>query len=293
MKKTYLYIAILTIGILALGGAGFVYARSQAPQPYFADGFVPASETAASALDFVNGSNVPFEHRGKPGGPLGFRGWGDSLLAPYIKQAAADALGLSVDELETRLNDGERPRDIIEAQGLTIDEFKTAMEAAQDSILDQAVEDGVITQVWANWLRDTRAAKEAGEDRPENPLKPYYQEAVAATLGISVDELEAYKDSGKRPAAILEELGLTPEELRTALQDAHETALAEAVADGVITQAQADQISERPGMFGGHFRGGHFGGHRGGKLGPRGGRGPQGFPGDQQPPAESPAGLIG
>jgi hypothetical protein len=54
---------------------------------------------------------------------------------------------------------------------------------------------------------------------------------------------------------LAEALGITAAELQTAQQSANEAAIDQALADGLITQAQADALKERSGMFG--DRGGH------------------------------------
>jgi hypothetical protein len=53
---------------------------------------------------------------------------------------------------------------------------------------------------------------------------------------------------------LAEALGITAAELQTAQQAANEAAIDQALAQGLITQAQADALKERSGMFG---RGGH------------------------------------
>lgn len=85
---------------------------------------------------------------------------------------------------------------------------------------------------------------------------------VAGALGISVDELEAAKEAGTRLPDLAEELGVDLQTVHDAVQAYRETAVADAVASGLITQEQADQILSHPGHFG-------PGGQRG--PGPRGG----------------------
>lgn len=58
---------------------------------------------------------------------------------------------------------------------------------------------------------------------------------------------------------LAEVLGITVEELQAAQEAANAAALEQAVADGLITQEQADQLSQFGGHMGGHMRGGHFG----------------------------------
>lgn len=57
---------------------------------------------------------------------------------------------------------------------------------------------------------------------------------------------------------LAEALGITVEELQAAQEAAYAAALEQAVADGLITQEQADQIAQFGGPMG-HMRGGHFG----------------------------------
>ena len=101
-------------------------------------------------------------------------------------------------------------------------------------------------------------------------LREYMEQdtVLADLLGISAEELAAAKDDGS-VRDLIEASGLTQEEIQAAMQEAYEAAVAQAVADGVITQEQADQLQEMPG------RGGHGGpgGQRGGGHGHDGSRG--------------------
>jgi hypothetical protein len=56
---------------------------------------------------------------------------------------------------------------------------------------------------------------------------------------------------------LAEALGITAAELQTAQQAAYEAAIDQALAQGLITQAQADALKERSGMFGRSGRGFH------------------------------------
>jgi len=66
--------------------------------------------------------------------------------------------------------------------------------------------------------------------------------ALAETLGLTSDELTAEVSSGKTIAQIAEEKGVSRTDLVAALETAHSDALAQAVADGNLTQEQADSI---------------------------------------------------
>ena len=93
---------------------------------------------------------------------------------------------------------------------------------------------------------------------------------VADALGISVDELEAYREDGTRLPEIAEELGVDVEDVKAAVDAAKTDAVNQAVEDGTITQEQADQILSGEGRRGGP------GGRGQGGRGPANGEGPAG-----------------
>ncbi len=69
--------------------------------------------------------------------------------------------------------------------------------------------------------------------------------ALADTLGLTVDELDAEVNSGKTIAQIAEEKGISRADLVATLEAAHEDSLAQAVADGILTQDQTNSISNQ------------------------------------------------
>lgn len=75
--------------------------------------------------------------------------------------------------------------------------------------------------------------------------------AIAEALGVSVDELEAALAAGETPATLALQLGVDFSEVRAAMDAVHGAAIAQAVADGLITQEQANWIlSHRGGQNG-------------------------------------------
>jgi hypothetical protein len=69
--------------------------------------------------------------------------------------------------------------------------------------------------------------------------------AIADALGMSVEELEqAMWEDGKTIWQLADERGISEDEFLAALQEAHDSVLAQMVADGVITQEQADWMAE-------------------------------------------------
>jgi hypothetical protein len=84
------------------------------------------------------------------------RGMGRGMGSRVELEAAADALGMTVDELQTQLWGGKTLADLAEEKGIDLAEVQAAVEAAQEAAMrekiTQAVEDGTITQEHADWL---------------------------------------------------------------------------------------------------------------------------------------------
>lgn len=155
---------------------------------------------------------------------------------------------------------GDRLAYLAEALGITTAELEAAQQQAHANQIAQAVEDGLITAEQGELMLAMQA------------LKGYIDRdaLLAAALDISVDALQEAKENGTLQDLLA---NITPADLQENMQNAYEGALAQAVADQVITQDQADLLLEQGSMRFGGF--GHFGGHRG--HGGFGGRG--GFPG--------------
>ena len=202
---------------------------------------------------------------------------------------------------------------LAEVLGISEEELQAAVTTARNAALDQAVADGEITQEQADRM------KEEGAGRGWGPLGKGadHDAALAEALGITLEELQSAKaevqqrlldeavaagEITQEEADLMAARQALQEYLRDKMQTAYETAVAQAVTDGVITQAQADQIlsEDGQGMFdfgmGGGPRGGRGhgdrGGHDGGFGGPGGdfGRGPRQAPEDApaQPDSEQP-----
>jgi ribosomal protein S20 len=119
--------------------------------------------------------------------------------------------------------------------GISVDELEAAKDAAIQAQLQAAVSDGSLTQAQADLLLAQHA------------LHGYVEKGAlqAEALGMSLDEYQAARQDGKTTADLLTEKGLTSEQFRTNLETAYQAVLDKAVAEGVITQAQADLLSQQ------------------------------------------------
>ncbi|MEW5827424.1 MAG: hypothetical protein AB1846_00925 [Chloroflexota bacterium] len=107
-----------------------------------------------------------------------------------------------------------------------------------------------------------------------HPLTDAELEAVAAVLDMSTDDLSAALADGKTLDYLAGEAGVDLQEIRDALQAVHAEAMreriAQAVADGSITQEKADWLLEGldKGFLDGPGLGFGFGGRHGGGIPP-------------------------
>jgi hypothetical protein len=75
-------------------------------------------------------------------------------LNDYIEKddLLAKALGISVEELQATQEGGQHLPDLLEELGIDTEDFRSAMQAAHEEILQQAVDESVITQEQADLL---------------------------------------------------------------------------------------------------------------------------------------------
>ncbi|NHZ72227.1 MAG: hypothetical protein GWP17_03970 [Aquificales bacterium] len=156
--------------------------------------------------------------------------------------------------------------------GITVEELDAAREAAHATLIQQAVTDGKITQDQADQILSGEFNRREflGDLRQTYLPQETVHEVMAGVLNMTVEELDAAIADGKRLPEIAEEQGVEMTAIVEAVQAAFAEAVAQAVADGVITQDQADRLLSRDFRPGGQ-RG--FDGPRGGSRGgsPRGG----------------------
>ncbi|MBT3669653.1 MAG: hypothetical protein HON98_00095 [Chloroflexi bacterium] len=187
----------------------------------------------------------------------------DLVIAEY-----ADAFGISAEELEARLVDGERLNEIAAEYGYEGEEFTALVEEVHAAATEAAVSQGLITQEQADLFADRPKLGGPGQnskmggppgqgDFEEGPLHDYMSAAIADAFGITVEELEAAHEAG---TPLHELVDMDIEEVQEIMQAAKDSAIEQALADGVITE-------EELGKFG----------NNGGFCGP-GGRGGEGFP---------------
>ncbi len=99
-----------------------------------------------------------FGRQGKGKGSHGYMGETDGVLKAYMQPALAEALGVSVEELQAWHEDPAfNLRDYAEEQGWTVEELQALMQEAFQNAVQQALEDGSITPEQAERMLDHKA----------------------------------------------------------------------------------------------------------------------------------------
>ena len=163
MNKYVLAVVILAVVVVTLGSVGVAYAQSP-------------NQTAGTGSGWMGGR----ESRGGMG--AGTMAAGTGILHDYMISAYSEALGIPAADLEARLDAGETMSQVALSTGLTLDEFRALMIDVRSQAIDQALNDGVLTQAQADWMK-LRGAGQMGAGRGmygsgqgqfNNPDCPYY-----------------------------------------------------------------------------------------------------------------------
>lgn len=258
---------IMILSVLALAAVGLLVASRQ----------VFAQEAAPTTTAETRSAST-FLGKGEPRGMHTFGRLGETGLA-----AAAETLGMTSDELNTQLQAGATLADLADQAGVELQALRDAVEAAQleatKAQISEAVSAGSMTQEEADWmLKGLEAGYTPGMGMNltgrGNGSQVAQQAAAAEVLGITAQDLSNQLWAGRSLADIAEKAGVELTQVTDAMSQARSQAIRaqieQAVADGTITQAQADWLLE--GIEKGYDAAG-FGGRGGFGAGMMGGRG--------------------
>jgi hypothetical protein len=151
MKKLLIVGALVVVAALSFGFAGSVYAQTVQP-PTVEPGYGPG---------MMGGRNLQdggYRMGGMMGG-FGQQGATPGFMHDEMTAAFAEKLGMTVDELNTRLQAGDTMFDIAVEKGLSQEEFRTIMTDARSKALDAAVASGELTQEQADFMKQRGAGR--------------------------------------------------------------------------------------------------------------------------------------
>lgn len=175
MKKVLLIGLIVALVLIVVGGAGVVYARIRGldrktvityNSPQAGDRIVQPYIIGPGGMMRNYGNRLgPGGMMGGygPGGMMGGYGYGGmmgdlgtrrgtGIMHDYMISAFAKAVGLTVEEVDTRLAKGETFKEIAIAQGTAEADLSALVNQVRKAALDQAVADAVITQAQADQM---------------------------------------------------------------------------------------------------------------------------------------------
>jgi polyhydroxyalkanoate synthesis regulator phasin len=179
----------------------------------------------------------------------------DSALHDPLQTAIAQALGLTRAVYDAQLAKGQTPLQIAQTKGLTQDQFNQLLKDAASQVIQQAVTDGTITQRQADQLMpdltdDAIVGPGPGgpvnhRGGPQSPIIDALQTAIAQALGLTRADYDAQLAKGQTPLQIAQARGQTRDPFTQLVKATAAKVLQQAVAAGTLTQAQADQITQR------------------------------------------------
>jgi uncharacterized protein (DUF433 family) len=170
----------------------------------------------------------------------------------------AEKLGLERDELVEQLKDGKTVAELADEKGVALDDIVDAIVEGAAERLAEAVADGKLTQEEADAklaeMRDRLVDQlsqpfEPGDGHPgpggkHGPGRGHrgaMLDIVAEKLGLERDALLEQLEGGKTVAELADEQGVALEDIVDAILEPVAERLAQAVADGRMTQDEADE----------------------------------------------------
>jgi hypothetical protein len=220
-------------------------------------------------------------------------------------EAVATALGITVEELKTELSSGKSIADVAKAKNVDIAKVIAAMTAQMKAHLDEEVASGEHTQAEADaklaefTTRVTEMVNKAGGPQAGQKGGPggkhgkggFVTDALATVLKTTSTDLHTQLHSGKSIADVATAQNVDIADVKAVLTSDFKAHLAEEVASGKHTQAEADaKLAEFTTNLDTMVnRVGPVGGKEGRGHGPRGGRegAPAGMPGAQNTSARA------
>ncbi len=207
-------------------------------------GFISTQKTQSVAADSVNSSQSARIAQAGDGDEDEY--WMDDEY-PDPFQAAADVIGISVDELWDALDNGQTIAELAAANGVELQTVIDAMVATEYEFIDQMLADGEIdaeeAEEWRNEVVEytTEMVNEAFDDLyfDEDFVDPL--DVAAETIGVDIDALWDAVDNGQTIAEVAAEHGVDAQTVIDAMVAAEYTFIDELLAEDEIDAAEAEE----------------------------------------------------
>jgi hypothetical protein len=164
MKK-WILISLLTVavlGVAAFAWSGTVFARNL----YDNNGPYGQGMMGDDGYGYGHGmmGGYGYGHGMMSGYGYGMMNGGyDTEMFEFMVNGLADSLNLSPEEIDERIQAGETPWQIAQAEGLSDDQIQGLMQDTHDQALQAAVDAGELTQEQADWMDQHMESMWSGE----------------------------------------------------------------------------------------------------------------------------------
>lgn len=177
--------------------------------------------------------------------------------APPHLDAVTGALGLSAEELHARLEDGSSLADVAATEGVDVRTVIDAIVADEKAEIAQRVTEGKLTQAEADAMLSTvveHATAIVNGQRPPRGFRDghgprgrmkQHLDAAASALGVTPEELGRSLEDGSSLADVATAQGVDVRKVVDAIVADETAEIARRVADGKLTQAEADAMLAR------------------------------------------------
>jgi len=163
MKKFIVASLVASLLVVSLGAAGLVYAQTltseETPEPAWGRGLLTEGERPYGRSHGMMGA---FRTEGsEPGMRGGFRLGTPGLFHEYMLDAFAEAVGLTPEGVQARIEAGETRWDIALTEGFIEEEIPDLLFSVHSEALQEMVVDGVITQEQADRMLERKTQRYA------------------------------------------------------------------------------------------------------------------------------------
>ncbi len=238
MKKKAMF-AALSAGAIAGTGAGLILGVPGLTSA--------ANDTTEPSTDTLSAATIDFDVDDADAYRGGHKGGRGKLASP---ETLAEVLGVDVETLRAEFAAGKSIADVAAEQGIEIDSVVDALISELEAHLDEHVADGSLTEdEAADKLANAEAMiservnevpKMGGRGRGFRPGAKM-STTVLDMLGVDAATLREAFAAGQTVADVASENGVDVNDIVSALVDERATHLAEHVADGSLTQEEADE----------------------------------------------------
>lgn len=286
MKRILIVVSVLVVA-LVIFGAGFIFAQTQ-------NVFAATSAFMSMTGRMGDRNGYGIMHGGPGGrGMMGGGRGGYGVIRDYVEEALAAKLDITVADLEKEAATGKSLYQIALDHGTNEADVDTLLSEVHKTAFDKAVAEGLLTQEQAdamlakmqgNWQNLGGMGRGGMGRGGMHPIHEYVEAALAEKLDMTVEELEKEAAAGKTLYQIALDHGIAEADMQSVFTEIHKIALEKAVADGTLTQEQADAMLQH---IQSHWQNGGPGRNPG--MMPGGGRGKRNGAGWNQQPAATPA----